>query len=286
MRQPNLLSLHDRVFELLVLLGLWPHSRRRQFSFSGVPKYRDLEKAWNTLDIIFNRRLYLAPLDNLNDPMELKTEQAKDIIESHLSDSGIDYARLLKDSEISFAKDLAQKGLLSEESVNANIRDYTLDLSTRSYGRVCSLSADPRNITMWSHYANGHKGVCLEFDLVSAKPIMYMNAERFQKVFSASHMSRLLRRIDNKETVKKMAYLIEKLRRLYAIKSSDWAYENEWRIWREEKHYNLKGSECLSRILVGSRISSFHYDILFQLVPSNVPIVRTELIAGEVREVS
>jgi hypothetical protein len=249
-------------------------------------KYRDLEKVWNTLDIIFNRRLYLAPLGSLNDPMELKTEQAKAIIESHLSDSGIDYARLPDDSEISFAKDLAQKGLLSEESVNASIRDFTLDLSTRPYGRVCSLSADPRNITMWSHYANGHKGVCLEFDLVSAKPIMYMNAERFQREFSASHMSRLLSRLDNKKRVKKAAYYIEKLRRLYATKTSDWAYENEWRIWRGEKHYNLQGSECLSRILVGPRISAFHYDILCQLVPSNVPIVRTELIAGEVREVS
>lgn len=251
-------------------------------------KYRDLEKTWNTLDIIINRRLYLAPLDSLNDPMELKTEQAKAIIESHLRDSGIDYTRLLDDSEISFAKDLAQKSLLSTESVNASIGDFTLDLSTRSYGRVCSLSADPRNITMWSHYANGHKGVCLEFDLVSAKPIMYMNAERFQKEFSATHMSRLLSRLDNKNNpnIKKAAYFVEKLRRLYAIKTSDWAYENEWRIWRGEKHYNLQGSECLSRILVGPRISAFHYDILCQLVPSNLPIVRTELIAGEVREVS
>lgn len=251
-------------------------------------KYRDLEKAWNTLDIIFNRRLYLAPLDSLNDPMELKTEQAKAIIESHLRDSGVDHTELPNDTEVLFAKDLAQKGLLSMESVNASIGDFTLDLATSSYGRVCSLSADPRNITMWSHYANGHKGVCLEFELVSAKPIMYLNAERFQKEFSATHMARLLSRLDNKKnnTTMKMAYFIEKLRRLYAIKTSDWSYENEWRIWRREKHYNLEGSECLSRILVGPRISPFHHDILCKLVPSNVPIVRTEIIAGEVREVS
>ena len=37
--QPNLLSLHDRVLELSVLPGLWPHSCRQQFYFSGVPIY-------------------------------------------------------------------------------------------------------------------------------------------------------------------------------------------------------------------------------------------------------
>jgi hypothetical protein len=250
-------------------------------------KYRDLEKAWNTLDIIFNRRLYLAPLDSLNDPMELKTEQAKAIIESHLIDGGIDYTKPPSDIEISFASDLAQKGLLSTESVNASIGDFTLDLATSSYGRVCSLSADPSNITMWSHYANGHKGICIEFDLASAKPITYMNAERFQKEFSATHMARLLSRLDKKnKSVLRLAFFIEKLRRLYAVKTSDWSYEKEWRIWRREQYYNLEGSECMSRILVGPRISAFHHDILCKMVPSNVPIVRTEIVAGEVREVS
>jgi hypothetical protein len=43
LRQPNLLTLHDQVFELPVLLGLWPHSSRRQFSFSGVPTYQRVE---------------------------------------------------------------------------------------------------------------------------------------------------------------------------------------------------------------------------------------------------
>lgn len=249
-------------------------------------KYRDLEKAWSTLDLIFNHRLYLAPLDDLNDPMEPKAEQAKAIIESLLRDSKIDYTEQPGDTDISFAKILAQQGLLSPRSVNASIGDLTLDLVTSSYDRVCSLSSDPHNTIMWSHYANGHKGVCLEFDLVSAKPIRYVNADRFLKEFSRDHMARLLSRIDKKNnTIMKLAFFVHKLRKLYATKTSDWSYENEWRIWGKEKHYNLAGSEYLSRILVGPRISAFHCDILRKLAPSNVPIVKTAIIAGEVREV-
>jgi hypothetical protein len=45
-------------------------------------KYRDINDAWPFLDILFSKRLYLAPLDRLNDPMELKQHDARHVIEA------------------------------------------------------------------------------------------------------------------------------------------------------------------------------------------------------------
>jgi hypothetical protein len=253
-------------------------------------KYRNLESAWNTIDIIVNCRLFLAPLESLNDPMELKNEQVKAIIESHLAGFGIEYSKPQSEGDIVFAKALAEKGLMPAEFIDASTGDFLLAMYIRSFARVCSLSANPRSITMWSHYANAHKGICLEFEITSASPIIYWEVEKFERQFSARHMEKLFARLDAKENsiTIKLAYMWEKLKRLYNSKTCDWAYENEWRILGDERdrYYNLKDGERLDRILAGPRISDLHYDLLSKLIPSNVPIVKTSIVDGEVREVS
>jgi hypothetical protein len=82
--------------------------------------------------------------------------------------------------------------------------------------------------------------------------------------------------------------MTEKLQKLHRSKTDDWLYEQEWRILRDERnrYYDLKDGEYLSKILVGERISSLHYDILKKLSPSHVPVVKTMIINGEVREIS
>ena len=253
-------------------------------------KYRSLENAWNTIDIILNRRLYLAPLESLNDPMELKTEQVKAVIEAHLRGNGIEYSKPATEGDIAFAKSLVEQDLISAEFIHASTGDLLLAMISRIYARVCSLSGNPRSITMWSHYANAHKGICLEFEINSASPIKYWEAEKFERRFSARHMRRLFARFDAKEnsTMTKLAYTVEKLKRLYSAKTYDWAYEYEWRIFRSEsdRYYNFKDGEYLSRILAGPRIDDLHHDLLTKLAPSTVPIIKTSIVNGEVREAS
>ena len=86
----------------------------------------------------------------------------------------------------------------------------------------------------------------------------------------------------------KLAYTVEKLKRLYSAKTYDWAYEYEWRIFRSEsdRYYNFKDGEYLSRILAGPRIDDLHHDLLTKLAPSTVPIIKTSIVDGVVREVS
>lgn len=246
-------------------------------------KYRNLENAWNTLDIIANQRLYLSPLDTLNDPMEMKTEEAKAVIRSYLSEKT--YDRSPSESEISFAKN---QGLAVAEYGGASLGELILGLQTENFSRICSLSEDAQSATMWSHYADGHQGICLEFELNSALPVVYWSAEKINYRFSASYMMRLFTRLRSGTTSSMMqnVYMYEKLKKLYRIKQSDWAYEREWRLFGYGREFHsLKNGEFLARVLVGQRIKAYHHDILCRLLPSHIPVVKTKIVSGKVIEV-
>jgi hypothetical protein len=178
--------------------------------------------------------------------------------------------------------------------------ELLLAVHTSPYSRVCSLSANPYSMAMWSHYANGHQGVCLEFELsvgkpdnfpypLEPKPVRYLEAAMYVKVFSAEYLARTLNRLDGRADLaaRKMDYLYTKLRRLYLSKMSDWSYEHEWRIFgrSQRPYYDLREGEYLSRILLGPRINRLHRDILREIVPDAIPVIQTTVVDGAVKEV-
>lgn len=89
---------------------------------------------------------------------------------------------------------------------------------------VLSLSSKNNSPLMWSHYANEHKGVCLEFDMntnIGTPPVKIdYNSPRsidasiiFNSMFNKSEEA--LKTIENK---------------YFYTKSNEWNYESEWRI--------------------------------------------------------
>lgn len=80
---------------------------------------------------------------------------------------------------------------------------------------------------MWAHYANNHKGMCVEYELLqiseqlkfSPIPVIYTD----ERVSLNSLISEDLRR----DTMK---FFVESV----TTKSPEWSYEKEWRIIRDE----------------------------------------------------
>jgi len=105
-------------------------------------KYRSLDNFRHFVDIIFRRRLYAAKYKDLNDPME-----------GQYYYSG---------------------GKINIE-VRRKLRDKKAGL------RLCSLSRDKDNYLMWSHYANGHRGVVIGVRITDTsyiiEPIKYSGIE-------------------------------------------------------------------------------------------------------------
>ena len=102
-------------------------------------KYRGIKEFRFFVDIILNQRLYAAPYFDLNDPME--------------------------------GQYLYNTGELNED-VNKLIS------GEKDKIRICSLSRDGNNELMWSHYAEGHRGIVVGVETIPSseqtlRPITY-----------------------------------------------------------------------------------------------------------------
>lgn len=161
--------------------------------------------------VFVENRLYFPTRKQLNDPFECivpeflgapaswYTEKAKRLT------SGLGWKR----TQIR----KAAKELRSRESRSA-VRDR-LQNDIDQCG-ILSLSEIRDDILMWSHYAGGHKGICLEFE-ATRHTAFFADA---LKVEYSEERSRFDYRDDDFTQVQKVVFW----------KATHWNYEKEWRI--------------------------------------------------------
>lgn len=127
----------------------------------------------------------------------------------------------------------------------------TLDGLKTKTGIAC-LTETEDSLLMWSHYANNHCGMCVEYDLLSINEQL-----KFSPVPVVYGGERVwLRTIDNENfETESQRVLIESL----TSKSQEWSYEREWRIIRDDgacgtKWDNVKNGALLDMICPSSII--------------------------------
>lgn len=173
-------------------------------------KYRSIENFQYFVDIILNKRLYAAPYFDLNDPME--------------------------------GQYIYADGLISNDIIKA-IKGAKEKL------RIVSLSRNPSNILMWSHYANGHRGVVIGVEVNSNKydiqSVNYTNS-----MFNIDY--------DNIPQRSELA------KHILSKKQSAWSYEEEERIFI--KGGNLYADVKIKEIILGSRMSNQNQGFIKKLV--------------------
>lgn len=178
-------------------------------------KYRSVSNLRYFLDILIYKRLYLASYSELNDPME----------GAFRIQNGVNYDNFWL------------RSLRSEKN----------DI------HICSLSRTYNNILMWSHYADSHKGCCIELEVTSEKgitetPVCYV--DKVEPVHGNDY--------------KKEAYSI------LSRKLKCWDYEEEVRFLKEipssrfSKYIKIK----IYRIYLGCNMSSKEVNFYKNLVHS------------------
>jgi hypothetical protein len=116
---------------------------------------------------------------------------------------------------------------------------------------VCCFSEKVDDPLMWSHYADGHRGFCLEFDT---------RFEPFHKAFKVTYSKEI-------PSINPTHVLLESdtdpLMPMITTKADCWAYEQEWRIFHREadKAYTCP-VESLTGIYLGASISFTHIEII------------------------
>jgi hypothetical protein len=125
----------------------------------------DEERVDHLRNVLVRSRFWLSPPTELNDPFELQCEitfdgtvtQQRKRLDDLLKEGGWHHAaaRRKKVTELMSRGPEALYRIIEEHHWN----------SIKTVG-VCCFAGSPLNILMWSHYANGHRGVCLQFDSV------------------------------------------------------------------------------------------------------------------------
>ena len=170
-------------------------------------KYRSLENFDNLVDIVLNERIYAAPYFELNDPMEGLYRYAQGTINQQLIE-----------------KIKGQKKKL----------------------RICSLSRNCNSTLMWSHYADGHKGVAIAVEVNSSEEVREVRYEGMSFVQNAA-------RIGSQETAKN----------ILTYKLDSWVYEDEERVFVTTGKY---AKVRVVEIVLGSRVSDKHKTLVRKLV--------------------
>lgn len=160
------------------------------------------------------------------------------------------------------------------ETVDEIRPDQLNQLNNLAY-MVC-LSQDKDNILMWSHYAQKHEGICVEYDFKLLKedpynilehlfPVVYKEKRIYKRDISSlidSHTDLSIAVRDGTDYCGNEC--LDDILPMFLIKSTHWEYENEWRIIYTLKqmydidnlklyHQNLK-LPCISSVYLGYRI--------------------------------
>lgn len=148
-----------------------------------------------------------------NDPFEGKPHYSIDIVRNDKKVIYDHFIKLAKNHDYSEveAKRFAKYQIQNPDQVTETIRNAINKAFEQI--RICCYSTDKLNLLLWAHYANSHKGFCVEFDGSSLPAKMAMKVEYSNDYPLATYP------IPDDER----AY------RLALIKAKVWEYENEYR---------------------------------------------------------
>ncbi|WP_447835868.1 DUF2971 domain-containing protein [Aeromonas salmonicida] len=172
-----------------------------------------LYKYYNSLpeDYFLDPTLKLAQPKNLNDPFE-NNIQRKIIEENSI------IRQRLKSFEY-----FDEPGSM-EKTIIRNIYDAL------NMNGVISLSETQRNLLMWAHYANEHKGLCIGYepDIITTSTTNLPNElNKLHKInYDTSRFDPLSDYFDNRSAAR---WINSVLKKMLTTKSDEWIYEKEHR---------------------------------------------------------
>lgn len=209
-------------------------------------QYRKVDT--HTLEALENHELYFNSPSEFNDPFDCKLDL---IWRGDITDWNRFFRnRGVKDPIIvrSIIKENLKRGILKKrgkdyllnsqnkkfKAINENLQSQDED-----YPRVCCFSKAKNNILMWSHYAKGHKGICLCFKSEKIGNGNFLILDSNPEILLPVNY--------NKEDNEKLptqvnmlsSYDPEELATFLLTKHPLWVYEKEYRLilWKED----LKG---------------------------------------------
>lgn len=246
---------------------------------SSLYKYKSFDDEEHSLELLQEDKMWLSKPTSFNDPFDCALKlSVKDLTKEYIVevfiDGNLDYYKEFGITEKELMKlkrkkdpihelvklyvkkskanlTLKERTKLIEEEEN-RIKNYDLDIKHKENLHVACFSETNESILMWSHYANKHKGFCVEYDFKKLGmnnpftrfifPVIYTESifdmsdylDRYDKGFDnvlkkymgSINPNDILEgiKIPEKGNLNNMSGFYNALQ-----KFEDWSYEKEWR---------------------------------------------------------
>lgn len=187
-------------------------------------KYYDINACDRFLD---NSCIMFSSYDKFNDPFEFS-----DIIDMNYSKSDINkIITISKDVNIFDNMFNTKKHLID------NIITKSIEEEKKKLGIFCA-SSSKDNLLLWAHYADSHKGICLEFD-IKKSPETFILPQKVVYNDQYPHYNYFKER--------------DQIMKPLFHKSNVWSYEEEFRIIKVNQPNILRdvNKEALSGVIFG-----------------------------------
>lgn len=233
------------------------------------------QKQVEILNLIFDNRLYLSVniLNILNkvDISDLGNEEKNKLIEKieKIKLSKKDFGKDdfdMKATNILYMyrnineytiKSLVFKGIYKSNSELFNdpfdpyFKMYKNESFSFLYKKLCEtkiscLTENPQNMLMWSHYADNHKGICLEYEIdkekveknkeVSLKEVRYEGLKVNSEITLSNSEMIFINGEGRKEQNKKKIVEDINIPEIFIRKNGEWKYEKEYRLMYFDKN--------------------------------------------------
>lgn len=208
-------------------------------------------------NLLVDSYFYMSSRHQLNDPFDIRSRV-------EFINGGINrkkyLSKIFKDNKVRHKeRKLISKRLCSPEYIQEKIKNL-LEHALDTTG-LHSFATSAKNLLLWSHYADSHKGVCLVYE--TAKDL-----DTFIKALPVAY-SKSFPVINYTPEIEG-----ELIKKAFLTKACEWQYEKERRIFQKDRagHYMAFSPCALVGLILGAKIS-----------PADEAMVRDLLIEREAR---
>jgi Protein of unknown function (DUF2971) len=210
-------------------------------------KYRPFDEY--SIALLERSEAYFSSPSSLNDPFDCtftylspppSAEDARNWM--RYSVSKIPRSHFLFGELSSRALNTAENFTDTTASIFMKMACESMEATIRNESSVYCLSTTNDSTLMFSHYAQSHKGICIEFNFTNEfrlgdpEAVSYFSTPPVVDFWGED-------RFDGNLLVERSVY----------AKSVEWEYENEWRIFNFSKGAGIRTFDprCVSRVIVG-----------------------------------
>lgn len=223
-------------------------------------RYRTIDK--HLIDALVNQTLYFATPVCLNDPFDCLINQRK-----------------IFEQAIATTNETHRKELLS---IYVDTKHFFSNWNTHIHNSgLCCFSKEANIPLLWAHYADGHKGLCIEYTFfgtdfapdgngpfaVSVMGDVQYIANPILQLLLNHPIHEIEKAISKPETKDGLVFMKALLRNYLFSKSPSWSYEQEWRFIRMKSGLYKPRIDrpLISKICFGLRTSEEDKNLILKL---------------------